>query len=206
VEGFASAKALSPTRIARPFDTDRDGFVLGEGAGIMILEERDAALARGAPILAELLGAASTGDAHHVTAPHPEGVGAERAIRLALEDAGATAAMVGYVNAHGTGTGLNDRTEGSVIARVWTDGQPAVSSIKGTTGHGLGASGAIEAVASVMAIDRRELPPNVGLASLDPEIPLTDVVTERRDWEPRLALSNSFGFGGHNTVLVFGPS
>lgn len=205
VEGFESAKALSTSGRARPFDVRRDGFVLGEGAGILVLEERERAVGRGASILAEVVGAASTADAHHITAPHPEGEGAERAVRLALADAGLSAHEVGYVNAHGTGTDLNDRTEGMVVARVFGDGQPAVSSIKGTTGHALGASGAIEAMASVLAIHRRELPPNVGLTDLDPEIPLTDVVTTARPWEPGAAISNSFGFGGHNTVLAFAP-
>jgi 3-oxoacyl-[acyl-carrier-protein] synthase II len=206
VQGFASAKALSPSRVARPFDAGRDGFVLGEGAGILILEERQAAITRGASIIAELLGAASTADAHHITAPHPDGTGAERAVRLAIEDAGIGLSDVGYVNAHGTGTELNDRTEGAVVSRIWGQDQPAVSSIKGTTGHALGASGGIEAVASAMAIQRKELPPNVGLTRLDPEIPLTDVVTSPREWEPRAVVSNSFGFGGHNTVLVLGPA
>jgi 3-oxoacyl-[acyl-carrier-protein] synthase II len=205
VDGFSAARALSPTNVARPFDADRDGFVLGEGAGVLILEERETALRRGAPILAELVGAASTADAHHITAPHPEGEGAERAIRLALEDAGLSPADVGYVNAHGTGTDLNDRTEGLVIARVFEGRQPAVSSIKGTTGHGLGASGAIEAVATVLAVHRGELPPNVGIRRQDPEIPLADIVTQTRPWDPRPAISNSFGFGGHNTVLVVAP-
>ncbi|MDH3517602.1 MAG: beta-ketoacyl-[acyl-carrier-protein] synthase family protein [Acidimicrobiia bacterium] len=205
IEGFTSAKALSGSGVARPFDVDRDGFVLGEGAGVLILEERDMALARGANILAEITGAASTADAHHITAPHPEGDGAERAVRLAVQDAGIEFSAVGYVNAHGTGTDLNDRTEGQVVARIWGDRQPAISSIKGTTGHGLGASGAIEAVASVWAVASATLPPNVGFANLDPDIPLTNVVTERRSWEPGSAISNSFGFGGHNTVLVFSP-
>jgi 3-oxoacyl-[acyl-carrier-protein] synthase II len=205
IEGFASARALSPTGIARPFDVDRDGFALGEGAGVVVLEERRSALARGATIIAELMGAASTGDAHHITAPHPEGSGAERAVLLAVEDAGIPIADVGYVNAHGTGTGLNDRTEGMVVHRVWGETQPAVSSIKGITGHALGASGAIEAVATAWAIHCGQLPPNVGYSTPDPDIPLTDIVTEPRPWTPGHAVSNSFGFGGHNTVLVMGP-
>ncbi len=203
--GFASAKALSPSGFARPFDVDRDGFVLGEGCGIMILEEREAALARGATVLAEIVGAASTADAHHITAPHPEGDGAERAIRLALADAGLTPDDVAYVNAHGTGTGLNDRTEGAVVHRIWGDDQPPMSSIKGTTGHGLGASGAIEAVASILAIAKGELPPNVGLENQDPEIPVTNIVRRPEAWKPGVVVSNSFGFGGHNTVLVIAP-
>jgi 3-oxoacyl-[acyl-carrier-protein] synthase II len=162
------------------------------------------ATGRGATILAELAGASSTGDAHHLTAPHPEGEGAERAIRLALADAGLEPRDVGYVNAHGTGTDLNDRTEGAVISRVF-DPQPPVSSIKGSTGHALGASGAIEAVASVLAITNRELPPNLGMTRQDPEIPLSDIVTEPRPFEPAPVVTNSFGFGGHNSVLVISP-
>jgi 3-oxoacyl-[acyl-carrier-protein] synthase II len=203
-EGFKAARALSPTGLARPFDIDRDGFVMGEGAGILILESEDSARARRAPILAELIGGASTGDAHHITAPHPTGEGAARAIRLALEDAGIGPDDVGYVNAHGTGTDLNDRTEGGVIDRLF-EVQPAVSSIKGTTGHALGASGSIEAAVVVEAMRRRELPPNIGLANQDPDIPLTDIVREPREWDPAPAITNSFGFGGHNTVLVFAP-
>lgn len=126
-------------------------------------------------------------------------------MRLALEDAGLTPGEVTYVNAHGTGTDLNDRTEGAVIDRVFVD-QPAVSSIKGTTGHALGASGAIEAAVVIEALRRHELPPNIGLANQDPEIPLDDIVREPREWEPAPALTNSFGFGGHNTVLAFSPT
>jgi 3-oxoacyl-[acyl-carrier-protein] synthase II len=205
IAGFRAARALSTSMVARPFDRDRDGFVLGEGAGILVLEEREMAMTRGATILAEVLGAAATADAHHITAPHPGGDGAERAVRLALVDAGVEPDQVGYVNAHGTGTDLNDRTEGEVVARIWTERQPAISSIKGTTGHALGASGAIEAVASVLALDRSELPPNVGLSTPDPDIPLTDIVMSHRSWTPAPVVSNSFGFGGHNTAVVIGP-
>ena len=205
VTGFASARALSPTLTARPFAVDRDGFVIGEGAGVLVLEEREMAQARGATILAELTGAASTADAHHITAPHPQGEGAERALRLALADAGLGPTDIGYVNAHGTGTDLNDLTEGQVIARVFADHQPPVSSIKGVTGHALGASGALEAVASVLALVHRSLPPNLGLTNQDPAIPLTDIVREPRPWDPRPIASNSFGFGGHNTVLIISP-
>ncbi len=204
-EGFKAARALSPSGYALPFDIDRDGFVMGEGAAILVLEAEDLAASRGATPIAEILGAASTADAHHVTAPHPEGDGAERAVRLALEDAGLEPADIAYVNAHGTGTDLNDRTEGLVIQRIFGDDQPAVSSIKGSTGHGLGASGSIEAAVVVEAIRRAELPPNIGLTNLDPEIPLNDIVREARPWEPRASISNSFGFGGHNTVLVIVP-
>ncbi len=205
IAGFRSARALSPTDESRPFDIDRNGFVVGEGAAVMVLEEWDKARGRGADILAELLGAGTTSDAHHITAPHPEGDGARRALRCALDDAGATPEQVGYINAHGTSTPLNDVGEGRVIYGIWGDRQPLVSSIKGTTGHALGASGGIEAVATVLAISRGQIPPNIGLREQDPEIPLHRIVTERQDWEPGLAVSNSFGFGGHNTVLVFGP-
>jgi 3-oxoacyl-[acyl-carrier-protein] synthase II len=204
-EGFASARALSKTSVAKPFDVDRDGFVMGEGGAILVIEDMERAEARGATILAEVLGGASTADAYHITAPHPEGDGAERAMRLAMEDSGLTASDVAYINAHGTGTDLNDRTEGAVIDRIFGDDQPAVSSIKGTTGHGLGASGSIEAVMVIESMLRGELLPNIGLDNQDPEIPLTDIVREPRSWTPGPTLSNSFGFGGHNTVLAIGP-
>ena len=203
--GFAAARALSPTLTARPFSADRDGMVLGEGAAILLLEEMEMAKGRGANILAELTGAASTADAYHVTAPHPEGAGAERAVRLALKDAGIEPADVAYVNAHGTGTELNDRTEGAVFARIFGDHQPPLSSIKGATGHALGASGAIEAAASVLAITSEELPANIGTLKVDPEIPVTNLVLEPTPWKPGPIVSSSFGFGGHNTVLVISP-
>lgn len=205
-EGFASARALSKTSVAKPFDVDRDGFVMGEGGAVLVLEEIERARARGATILAEVLGGASTADAHHITAPHPEGDGAERAMRLALEDSGLAPGDIVYINAHGTGTDLNDRTEGAVIERIFGSKQPAVSSIKGTTGHGLGASGSIEAVMVVESMLRGELLPNLGLDNQDPAIPLTDIVLHPREWTPGPTLSNSFGFGGHNTVLAFGPA
>lgn len=204
-DGFAAARALSKTGVARPFDVDRDGFVMAEGGAVLVLEDLERATARGATILAEVLGGASTADAHHITAPHPEGNGAERAMRQAIADAGIATADVGYINAHGTGTDLNDRTEGLVIERIFGDRQPAVSSIKGTTGHGLGASGSIEAAMVVESMNRGELLPNLGMQTQDPEIPLTDIVMESRPWDPAPTLSNSFGFGGHNTVLVFAP-
>lgn len=204
-EGFKAARALSPSGFARPFDVDRDGFVMGEGAAILILEAAEVAEARGAAPIAEIVGAASTADAHHITAPHPEGEGAERAVRLALEDAGLDPSDISYINAHGTGTELNDVTESAVIARVFGEDQPAVSSIKGTTGHGLGASGSIEAAIVVEAIRRKELPPNVGLNEQDPAIALNDIVREPRPWDPGPTLSNSFGFGGHNIVIAISP-
>lgn len=204
-EGFRAARALSPSGYALPFDVDRDGFVMGEGAGVLILEALEVAEGRGATPIAEVLGGASTADAHHVTAPHPTGDGAERAMRLALVDSGLNPSDVAYINAHGTGTELNDKTEGGVIHRIFGDDQPAVSSIKGSTGHALGASGSIEAVVIVEAIRRRALPANIGLTTQDSEIPLNDIVREVRGWEPGPVLSNSFGFGGHNTVVAIGP-
>ena len=206
IHGFRTARALSPTDESRPFDANRNGFVVGEGAAMMVLEEWSKAEKRGAHILAELLGGGTSSDAHHITAPHPRGVGARRALEWALQDAGATAEQVGYINAHGTATQLNDQGEAQVIADLWGEDQPLVSSIKGTTGHALGASGGIEAVASALAISRRQVPPNIGLREQDPAIPLRRIVVERRGWIPGLAVSNSFGFGGHNTVLVFGPA
>ncbi|HEY7564070.1 MAG TPA: beta-ketoacyl-[acyl-carrier-protein] synthase family protein [Acidimicrobiia bacterium] len=205
VAGFAAAKALSPTLTARPFSVDRDGMILGEGAAVLVLEEWNAAVARGVAILAELTGAGSTADAFHVTAPHPDGDGAERAMRLALDDASLRPDDIAYVNAHGTGTDLNDRTEGTVIARVFEGKQPPVSSIKAATGHALGASGAIEAATCVLAMMFKELPPNLGMTNQDPAIPVTNLVTAPTPWIPGPTLSNSFGFGGHNTVLAFVP-
>jgi 3-oxoacyl-[acyl-carrier-protein] synthase II len=205
-EGFKAARALSTSGYAKPFDVDRDGFVMGEGAAILVLEEAEHARARGATALAEVMGAISTADAYHITAPHPEGEGAERAIRLALEDAGLSPTDVSYINAHGTGTDLNDFTEGRVIDRIFGASQPPVSSIKGSTGHGLGASGSIEAAVVVEAIRRGELPPNIGLTNQDPEIPLTNIIREPTAWTPGPVISNSFGFGGHNTVLVIAPT
>src|SRR5690606_2915356 len=167
--GFEAARALSTSGYARPFDKDRDGFVMGEGAAILVLEAAEVAEARGATPIAEVLGGAATADAHHITAPHPEGTGAERAVRLAIADAGLEPPDIRYVNAHGTGTELNDRTEGLVISRVFGDDQPPLSSIKGATGHALGASGSIEAVAVVEALRRGEHPPNIGQAEQHPE-------------------------------------
>jgi 3-oxoacyl-[acyl-carrier-protein] synthase II len=204
-EGFRAARALSPSGYALPFDVDRDGFVMGEGGAVLILEALEVAEARGATPIAEVLGGASTADAHHITAPHPAGDGAERAMRLALEDSGLGPSDVVYINAHGTGTDLNDKTEGGVIERIFGDDQPAVSSIKGSTGHVLGASGSIEAAVVVEAIRRQELPANIGLTNQDPEIPLHDIVREVRPWQPGPVLSNSFGFGGHNTVIAIAP-
>ncbi len=204
---FAAAKALSerndePERASRPFDRGRDGFLAGEGGACLVLEERERAVARGAQIWAELCGYGLTSDAFHATAPHPEGDGAIRCMRGALDDAGLDPADVGYVNAHGTSTALNDRTEAHAIRTVLGDGVP-VSSTKSMTGHLLGAAGALEAVATVLAVRHGVLPPTINHDEPDPEIGLDVVPNEARDHPVRVALSNSFGFGGHNATLVF---
>jgi len=204
---FAAAKALSerndePEQASRPFDRGRDGFLAGEGGAGLILEDRDRAVARGADIWAEVAGYGLTSDAFHATAPHPEGDGAIRCMRLALVDAGLDPSAVGYVNAHGTSTDLNDRTEAHAIRVVLGDQVP-VSSTKSMTGHLLGAAGALEAVATILAIRHGVLPPTINHDEPDPAIGLDVVPNVARDHRVRVALSNSFGFGGHNATLVF---
>ncbi|MFN6274114.1 MAG: beta-ketoacyl-ACP synthase II, partial [Microcystis sp.] len=208
--GFASAKALStrnddPTRASRPFDKDRDGFVMGEGAGILIIEELETALARGARIYAEMIGYGLTCDAYHMTAPVPDGRGATRAIELAIKDAGLTPAEISYINAHGTSTGANDPTETKAIKKALGESayQIPVSSTKSMTGHLLGGSGGIEAVATVMAIANDRIPPTLNLDNPDPDCDLDYVPYESRQQIVNAALSNSFGFGGHNVTLAF---
>jgi 3-oxoacyl-[acyl-carrier-protein] synthase II len=208
VAGFSAMKALStrngdPEGASRPFDAGRDGFVLGEGAASLVLEDRDKALARGAPVLAELAGYGSTCDAHHMTAPHPEGEGAARAMHQALEDAGAFPADVGYINAHGTSTPPNDRIETAAIRSVFGDALPPVSSTKSMTGHTLGAAGAMEAVACVQALRYGVLPPTINYQQRDPDCDLDVIPNRSRKADIDLALSNSFGFGGHNVTLAF---
>jgi 3-oxoacyl-[acyl-carrier-protein] synthase II len=205
VAAFANMTALSTTGISRPFDARRDGFVMSEGAGALVLEEWDRAVARGAHIYAELAGAASTADAYHITAPVPDGSGAVACMELALADAEVAPDAVRHINAHGTSTPINDLTEAVAIAKVFGDPGPAVTSTKGVTGHGLGAAGAIEAVASTLTIEHRVIPPTYGCEELDPEIHLDVVMGDARPWEPGPVLSNSFGFGGHNGCLVFLP-
>jgi len=202
---FGNMTALSTSGQSRPFDVRRDGFVIAEGGAMLVLEELERARARGARIYAELLGGASTADAHHITAPAPGGVGAIGCMELALEDAGLSAAEVVHVNAHGTSTPLNDLAEAEAIEKVFGRPGPLVTSIKGVTGHSLGAAGAIEAVACALSIERRLIPPTVGLEQLDPEIHLDIVREVARDWEPGPILSNSFGFGGHNGCIVLAP-
>jgi 3-oxoacyl-[acyl-carrier-protein] synthase II len=202
---FRNMTALSPSGMSRPFDERRDGFVIGEGCGVLLLEAWDHALGRGAPVLAELAGGASTADAHHLTAPSPEGEGAIACIQLALADAGIDAGAVRQVNAHGSSTPLNDAVEAEVITKVFGVPGPAVTSIKGVTGHSFGAAGAIEAVASVLSIDLGVIPPTDGFAHLDAGMLIDVVHGAPRRWEPGPVVSNSFAFGGHNGCLVITP-
>ncbi|WP_107670804.1 beta-ketoacyl-ACP synthase II [Cyanothece sp. BG0011] len=208
--GFASARALStrndePQRASRPFDKDRDGFVMGEGSGILILEELEHALERGAKIYGEIVGYAMTCDAYHMTAPVPDGAGATRAMELALKDGGISPEQVSYINAHGTSTAANDVTETKAIKKALGDHayRIAVSSTKSMTGHLLGGSGGIEAVATVMAIANDRIPPTLNLDNPDPECDLDYVPYDSRPLDIDVALSNSFGFGGHNVTLAF---
>ena len=204
VAGFGNMTALSTTGVSRPFDVDRDGFILSEGSGALILEDLDHAVARGATIHAEILGAASTADAFHITAPRPDGAGARRCMERAIIDAGLTIDAIGHINAHGTSTPLNDLAEGVAISSLFGPDGPPVTSAKGVTGHSLGGAGAVEAVASILTITSGTIPPTIGLENQDPEIHI-DVVTGRpRPLERRVVLSNSFGFGGHNGCLVIG--
>jgi 3-oxoacyl-[acyl-carrier-protein] synthase II len=208
--GFAACKALStrnddPTHACRPFDRDRNGFVMGEGAGVLIIEELEYALSRGAKIYAEIVGYGMTCDAYHITSPVPGGEGAARAIRLALKDAGVTAEQVSYINAHGTSTPANDSTETAAIKSALGEHayQIAISSTKSMTGHLLGGSGGIEAVATVMAVANDQVPPTINLENPDPACDLDYVPNQMRSHEVEVALSNSFGFGGHNVTLAF---
>ena len=202
--GFQNMKALSPTGISRPFDIARDGFCSAEAAAVLVLEEYEAAKARGATIYAEIAGTASTADAHHITAPSPNGAGAVACMKAALADADIDVDAVTHVNAHGTSTQLNDAAEAIAVREVFAASRPAVTSIKGVTGHSLGAAGAVEAAAVALSYRHRELPPTMHVTQLDPELDI-DVVLEPRFWDPAPAVSNSFAFGGHNGTLVFRP-
>jgi 3-oxoacyl-[acyl-carrier-protein] synthase II len=202
---FGNMTALSTSGESRPFDVRRDGFVMSEGAGALVLEDWDRAVQRGARIYAEVLGGASTSDAHHITAPEPGGSGAVACMELALEDAGLQPSDVAHINAHGTSTPLNDLAEARAINKVFGEPGPPVTSVKGVTGHELAAAGAIEAVVCVLSIDRGLIPPTYGCEQQDPEIHLDVVTGEPRPFVPGPVLSNSFGFGGHNGCLVLGP-
>ncbi len=206
VAGFRNMTAFSTVGMSRPFDVRRDGFMMAEGAAVMVLESWDLAVERGATILGEILGSASTADAHHITAPAPGGIGAINCMSLALEDAGLKPSDVKHVNAHGTSTPLNDAAEAGAIAKLFGQPGPVVTSTKGVTGHALGAAGALEAAAVLMAIQRKVIPPTAGFEQADPEIEPINLATELTDWEPGPSLSNSLGFGGHNGTLVIGPA
>ena len=211
VGGFASSRALSmrndePTRASRPFDKDRDGFVMGEGAGAIVLEELEGALARGATIYGEFLGLGFTADAYHQTAMAPEAEGGTRAIGLALADAGLDRGSIDYINAHGTSTPMGDSQETAAIKNSFGDHARslAVSSTKSMTGHLLGAAGAIETIACLMAIKEGVVPPTINYENPDPDCDLDYVPNEARELEVRYALNNSFGFGGHNASMIMG--
>jgi 3-oxoacyl-[acyl-carrier-protein] synthase II len=210
IAGFCSMKAMStrndePQKASRPFDAGRDGFVCGEGGGILVLESLEHARRRDARIYAEVIGYGMTGDAHHMTAPDPEGDGAARAMAGALADAGIAPGEVGYINAHGTSTPYNDKFETIAIKRVFGDHarKVAVSSTKSMTGHLLGAAGGIEAIATVLALHHGTLPPTMNYETPDPDCDLDYVPNQARKQDVELALSNAFGFGGTNATLAF---
>jgi 3-oxoacyl-[acyl-carrier-protein] synthase II len=203
-------KALStrndePERASRPFDKERDGFVIAEGSAVLILEERERALQRGAKIYAEVIGYGANGDAHHMTAPAPEGEGAARCMNLALRDAGIAPTEVDYINAHGTSTEYNDANETLAIKRVFGEHacKLAVSSTKSMTGHLLGAAGAVEGVYSVLALHEQMIPPTINYENPDPQCDLDYVPNQARKADVRVVLSNSFGFGGTNACVIF---
>ena len=211
LSAFAAMHALSkrnddPAAASRPYDTDRDGFVMGEGGASLVLETEEHALARGAKIYAELAGGAVTSDAYHITAPDPEGSGAARAVLATLKQAGAELSDVKHINAHATSTPVGDIAEYNALKRVFGDLLPniPVTATKSSTGHLLGAAGAVEAIFTILALHEGVIPPTINLTNQDPEIPL-DVVTGHRtiDGDNALAISNSFGFGGHNAVVAF---
>lgn len=203
---FSNMTALSNTGTSRPFDVDRDGFVMGEGAATLVLEEWDAAVARGATILGEIIGGASNADAHHITAPAPGGVGAIECMRLALADAGLSATDIKQVNAHGTSTPLNDAAEAAAVQEVFGPNAVPMVSTKGVTGHALGAAGALEAAAVLLSMSHRQIPPTANTTILSDDMEIDLVIGEPRDWEPGPTLSNNFGFGGHNGSIIIAPA
>jgi 3-oxoacyl-[acyl-carrier-protein] synthase II len=206
VAGFANMTALSTTKVSKPFDATRDGFVFGEGSAVFVLERLDLAVARGAKIYGEILGAGSNADAHHITAPSPGGVGAIACMKLALDDAGLTPDQIKQVNAHGTSTPLNDSAETQAVANVFGASKPPMTSIKGVTGHPLGAAGALEAAAVLLSFEHKLIPPTANTTVVDPEMKDVDIVIgSARPWEPGPTISNNFGFGGHNGSIILAP-
>jgi 3-oxoacyl-[acyl-carrier-protein] synthase II len=211
ISAFARMTALSmrnddPERASRPFDADRDGFVIGEGAAALLLERWDRAVSRGAHIYGEIVGYGRNADAYHITAPSPGGEGAAACMQLALDDAGLEPGAIGHVNAHGTSTELNDAAEAEAIRKVFGETPPPVTSTKGVTGHLIGAAGATEAIACLLAIRHGEVPPTANLERLGDDIALDVVAGAPRALEAKPALSNSFGFGGHNATLILAPA
>lgn len=205
VAGFVNMTAMSSSGASMPFSAARDGFVLGEGSGVLILESLDNAQARGATIYAEVLGGASNADAYHITAPAPGGVGAIACMELALEEAGLQTSDIRQINAHGTSTPLNDAAEAAAIAKLFGSPGPPVTSTKGVHGHALGAAGALEAVAIILSFEKRLIPPTAGTSVLDPTMSIDLVIGAARPWEPGPSMSNSLGFGGHNGTIILGP-
>ncbi len=206
VAGFANMTALSTTKVSKPFDATRDGFIFGEGAAVFVLERLDLALARKAKIYGEVLGAGSNADAHHITAPSPGGIGAIACMRLALDDAGISPSDIKQVNAHGTSTPLNDAAEASAVAEVFGSNKPPMTSIKGVTGHPLGAAGALEAAAVLLSFEHKLIPPTANTSVVDPQMSNVDIVTGApRPWQPGPTISNNFGFGGHTGSIIIAP-
>ena len=206
VAGFANMTALSTTKVSKPFDATRDGFVFGEGSAVFVLERLDLAVARGSKIYGEILGAGSNADAHHITAPSPGGVGAIACMKLALDDAGLTPDQIKQVNAHGTSTPLNDSAEAQAVSNVFGASKPPMTSIKGVTGHPLGAAGALEAAAVLLSFEHKLIPPTANTTVVDPEMKDVDIVIgNARPWEPGPTISNNFGFGGHNGSIILAP-
>jgi len=205
IAGFANMTAISSSLVSRPFDAARDGFIMGEGAAVFVLERLDLALARGATVLGEVVGAASNADAHHITAPSPGGAGAARCMRAALADAGIAPGDIRQINAHGTSTPLNDAAEAEAIRTVFGESAPPTVSIKGVTGHPLGAAGALEAAAVLLSFEHRLIPPTAGTTTVDPACGIDVVTGSPRPWEPGPTISNNFGFGGHNGSVVLAP-
>lgn len=206
IASFGNMTALSTSGTSRPFDADRDGFIMGEGAAALVLEEWSHAEARGATILGEVMGGGSNADAHHITAPSPGGVGAIECMRLALAEAGLEPGDIRQVNAHGTSTPLNDAAEAAAVAAVFGEHRPPVTSIKGVTGHALGAAGALEAAAVVLSFQKRQIPPTANTKVLGDGIDADVVIGGPRDWEPGPTISNNFGFGGHNGSVILAPA
>jgi 3-oxoacyl-[acyl-carrier-protein] synthase II len=212
IGGFTAMKAMStrndsPETASRPFDPSRDGFVMGEGACALILEEYEHAKARGAKIYAEVCGAAMTADAYHLTATHPEGLGALRGMKLAMEEAGMNPEDVDYINTHTTSTPVGDISETKAVSKLYENSskKPVISATKSMTGHLLGAAGAIEAMLSVLAVKNNVIPPTINTETIDPEIPknIDIVFRDARETEVDVSMSNNFGFGGHNAITMF---